>query len=289
MKKNPPVIAAGAHNGLSAILVERSGFDAVWASSFEISTAHGLPDANILTMSEMLSCITNINNSVKIPVIADCDSGYGNAISVIRMIQEYEQVGIAGVCIEDNIFPKQCSLYPGGKRELICIDEHAGKIRAAKESQRDPDFVVIARTEALIAGYGMDEALKRAHTYADAGADAILIHSKARNGDEVKKFANKWDRDIPLVAVPTTYNKISVTELQLMGFSIIILANYAIRAAIKAMVQVLDKLKLKERGADVETEVSSLDDVFDLVNISRLREYEKNYLSAYYYPKVCVA
>src|SRR5688572_3422854 len=159
MARPGPIVIIGAHNGISAKIGEEAGFDGLWASGFEISASYAVPDANILTMAESLSAAKMMNDAVKIPVVADCDNGFGNAINVIRCVEEYERTGIAGMCIEDNIFPKRCSFYAGVKRELPPVEEHAGKIRAAKAVQRDRDFVVIARTEALIAGWGMEEAL----------------------------------------------------------------------------------------------------------------------------------
>jgi len=137
--------------------------------------------------------------------VADCDNGYGNAINVMRTVGEFERAGAAGVCIEDNDFPKRCSFYAGVKRDLVPVDEHARKIEAATAARRDPAFAVIARTEALIAGLGVDEALGRARAYAAAGADAVLVHSKARDFGELAAFAAAWDGRVPLVAVPTTY------------------------------------------------------------------------------------
>src|SRR3990167_2649609 len=179
LRKKGPILLGGAHDALSAKLIEEAGFDAVWASSFGVSASTKcLPDANVLTMTEMLEAVKGMNEAVTIPVIADCDNGYGNAINVIRMVKEYERAGIAGISIEDNPFPKKCSLYPGERQELVDKDEMAGRIAAAKSTQVSPAFFVIARTEALIAGLGMEEALGRAAAYEAAGADAILIHSR---------------------------------------------------------------------------------------------------------------
>src|SRR5438067_1193842 len=178
-----PLLVAGAHNPLSARLVEEAGFDAIWASGFEISASQGVPDANILTFTENLEIARGIARAVGIPVIADCDSGFGNAVNVVRTVREYEDAGVAAICLEDNVFPKRCSFYSGSRRELASVEEHAGKIRAAKAAQRDGDTFIIARTEALIAGWGQAEALRRARLYADAGADGILIHSKAKSLD----------------------------------------------------------------------------------------------------------
>jgi phosphoenolpyruvate phosphomutase len=225
-----PIVIVGAHNGLSAKLAERAGFEGIWASGFEISAAHGIPDANILTMADNLEVARQMVAAVNLPIVADCDNGYGNAINVIHMVRHYEAAGIAAVCIEDNVFPKRCSFYAGVERELATVEEHAGKIRAAKEAQRSRDFAVIARTEALIAGWGMEEALTRARAYADAGADMILIHSKAKGPEEIIAFAKAWDRNAPLVCVPTTYKTASVKMLHEAGFKMIIFANQGFEA-----------------------------------------------------------
>jgi phosphoenolpyruvate phosphomutase len=272
------VVLAGAHNGLSARLVEQAGFDAVWASGFEISASHAVPDANILTMAENLAVAKNINDSVAIPVVADCDNGYGNAINVMRLVEEYEKAGIAAVCIEDNVFPKRCSFYAGVKRELETIDEFAGKIRAAKRTQQHPDFVVIARTEALIAGWGMEEALKRGRAYAEAGADLVLIHSKSNSPREVMDFAAAWTLNTPLVAVPTTYHTTNVSELAAAGFKVVIFANQALRASIKAMRETLGVLRQAQQGAAVEGMIASLEEVYRLMGVDKLQADEAQYL-----------
>lgn len=176
-KKDGVIQIVGAHDGLSAKLVERNGFDGVWASGFEISTSYGVPDANILTMSQFLERACEMNDAVAIPVIADCDTGFGNSNNVIYLVKKYESAGIAAITIEDKKFPKVNSYIPG-RQELAPVAEFVGKILAAKNAQRTKDFMVIARVEALIAGVGEKEALKRASAYANAGADAIFIHSK---------------------------------------------------------------------------------------------------------------
>jgi len=275
-----PILVAGAHDGLSAKLIERAGFDAVWASGFGISAVRALPAANILTMSETLIAAREMDEACNIPVIADCDNGFGNAINVMRTAEQYSKVGIAGICLEDNIFPKRCSFYAGVQRELVPAEEHAQKIRAARSSAVNDEFVVIARTEALIAGWGMAEALERARAYADAGADAILIHSKEKSFDEIREFTRQWDRDVPLVSVPTTYAQTTVDELFAHKFRLIIFANQAIRASIRAMREVLATIKEKGFAASADDSIVTLPEVYDLVGVSELRESEKSYLTA---------
>jgi phosphoenolpyruvate phosphomutase len=273
-----PLLVIGAHNGLTARLGEDAGFDAIWASGFEISGSHAVPDANILTMADNLTVARNMNDSVSVPIIADCDNGYGNAINVMRMVEAYEKAGIAAVCIEDNVFPKRCSFYADVKRELESIEEFAGKIRAAKRTQKDPDFVVIARTEALIAGWGMEEALKRGRAYADAGADLVLIHSKAKTPDEIIAFAKAWDRETPLVAVPTTYNTISAPELAEAGYKAVIFANHGLRAAIKNTQHTLAKLRETLRLSTIEEDIVPMKEVYRLMGVDDLQANEKEYL-----------
>jgi phosphoenolpyruvate phosphomutase len=278
LRRPGPALVLGAHDALSAKLAEETGFDAVWASGFGISAVNALPDANILTMSETLDAVRRMSDAVRIPVIADCDNGFGNAINVMRTVSEYERAGVAGLCIEDNIFPKRCSFYAGVRRELVPTDEHARKIQAAKAAQRDPDFVVIARTEAFIAGWGTQEALDRARAYADAGADAVLVHSKLSTFDELREFTNAWDGRCPLVAVPTTYAGMTANDLAAAGFKLVIFANQALRAAVKAMRQALTTLKQEGRPAAVDDRIATLPEIYELVGVSDLQANEQKFL-----------
>jgi len=266
----------GAHNALSAKLVEKSGFDAVWASGLEISTSYALPDANILTMTDFFNVASSMNEAVNIPVIADCDTGYGNSNNVIHLVKKYEAAEIAAVCIEDKLFPKVNSFIPG-RQELASIAEFIGKILAAKNAQNDPDFLVIARVEALIAGWGMEEALKRAHAYIDAGADAILIHSKSQTPDEIFEFVDKWNNRAPLVVIPTKYYNVTVKELQEKQVSMVIYANHGIRASIRAMSEVFSSVYNSGNTAAVEDKIATLDEVFELQGMPQMKESELKY------------
>src|SRR5437868_15357350 len=125
-----PIVIAGAHDGLGARLVEEAGFNGVWASGFEISASYGVPDASILTMTETLDAARTMADAAGIPVVADCDTGFGNAINAIRTVEAFEAAGCAGLCIEDNIYPKRCSFYPGVKRQLADVEEQTLKIKA---------------------------------------------------------------------------------------------------------------------------------------------------------------
>lgn len=277
LKQDGPILLAGAHSGLSARLVQEAGFDGIWASGFEISAAHGIPDANILTMSDTLATAAQMARVTNIPIIADCDNGFGNAINVIHTVREYERAGIAGMCFEDNLFPKRCSFYSGVKRELATPEEHAGKVRAAIDARSSEDFLVIARTEAFIAGWGLEEALKRAHAYAQAGADMILIHSKASTDEELRAFVERWDRPTPLVSVPTIYKQCSADDLYKLGYKMVIFANHALRSSVKMMRDTLATLKNQQFCASVDDKVVPLTDIYELVGVPEMRAQEKKY------------
>ena len=274
LKSGPIVRVMGAHNGLGAKLIERTGFDAVWSSGLEISTAHGLPDANILTMTETLEAACGIHEATALPVVCDCDTGYGNAANVKHMVRKYEAAGLAAVVVEDKHFPKVNSFVPG-RQELVSIPEFCGKLQAAKETQRTPDFMVFARVEALIAGFGMEEALRRARAYVDAGADGIVIHSKSSSPDEILQFAKAWDREAPLVAIPTTYFRITAEELEKAGFRMVIYANQGLRASIRAMESVFQAIREQGSTAAIEDRIAPMKEVFELQGMKDMKADEE--------------
>jgi len=274
------VLAAGAHDALSAKLAEEAGFDAIWASGFGISAVQAVPDANILTLTETLEAVRRVCDAVSVPVVADCDNGYGNAINVMRTSSEFERAGAAGICIEDNEFPKRCSFYAGVRRDLVPAEEHARKIEAACSARHRRDFAVIARTEALIAGLGLEEALRRARAYAEAGADAVLVHSKEPDFGELRRFGELWALDVPLVAVPTTYPDVGLDELSAAGFRMAIFANQPLRAAIVAMRDALRTLRETGRASSVDDRIVPLEEVYRLVGVPELKANEQRFLFA---------
>lgn len=267
----------GAHNGVGARLAEKHGFDGVWASGLEVSTSHALPDANILTMTEYLAAAEEMNDACGLPVVADCDTGYGNSNNVMHMVRKYEAAGIAAVCIEDKKFPKVNSYVPG-RQELAPVGEFVGKIMAAKGAQRSSDFVVVARVEALIAGWGQDEALRRADAYAAAGADMILMHSKADSDSEVREFLSRWKARLPVVIVPTTYPDIDLSDLAGLGVKVVIYANHGLRASIRAMDDVFSRIASEDGIAGLtEEDIVPMSTVFGLQGMTEMREAEKEY------------
>ncbi len=269
------VRVGGAFDAMSAKLVEMHGFDAVWAGSFAISATHALPDASIMTMTEFLHVTTSMVDACNIPVIADCDTGFGGPTNVSHMVKKYENAGVAAISIEDKIFPKQNSLLEDGKQELLSEKEFVAKIIAAKDARRNSDFMIIARTEALIAGFGMNEAIQRARAYEKAGADAILIHSKKNNPDEVFEFADTWGGKLPLVIVPTSYPTIRLNELKSHKIKIIIYANQTLRAAHAAMNRVLEQISNSESLSEIKEEISSMEDIFHLQKMYELKKQEE--------------
>jgi phosphoenolpyruvate phosphomutase len=278
--QRPGIIkTVGAHDALSAKLIQLAGFDAIWASGFAISASlKCIPDASFITSSEQLEVERNMAEAITIPIIADVDTGYGNALNVMRTVNEQERAGVAAICIEDNVYPKRCSFYAGVRRELIPVEEHCGKIRAAKAAQTVPDFVVIARTEALIAGWGQEEALTRAEAYAQAGADAVLIHSKSPTFDELKAVAKAWSGRVPLVVVPTIFDGVTAAELEDSGFKIVIYANQMVRASIRAMRDALDVIKKDTRPGSVNDRIVKLKEVYEIVGVPQMEEDERRFL-----------
>jgi phosphoenolpyruvate phosphomutase len=265
-----PVVAVGAHDAMSARLIGHYDFDAVWVSGFGVSAmAYGLPDLNLVTMSETLAVTRSIESVTDLPVVVDCDNGFGGFSNVVRTAVEFDRAGVAAVCIEDNLFPKRNSLYQGqSKRELIPTREQARRLKAAVEGKDSEAFMVIARVEALIAKHGVEAAMERATAYAEAGADAILIHSKDKTLTEITEFLDAWHAagiDKPLVAVPTLFPDFTADELHDKGFSMVILANQPMRAAVKAMEETLDILEKQRKPAAADPTIASVDHVFDLV------------------------
>ena len=274
---NQPIVkVCGAYDAMSAKLVELSGFDAVWAGSFAISAINNVPDASILTMTEFFTAASNMANACEIPVIADCDTGYGDATNVRYMVKKYESAGIAGICIEDKTFPKQNSLLQGGNNQLLSEKDFAAKILAANEAKQNKAFTIIARIEALISGMGIKHALKRAYAYEKAGADLILIHSKKITPEEIFEFSDSWKGSAPLVVIPTTYYSVNVDELIEHKIKMVIYANQTLRAAHFALSKLLKQMKNANNMSQLQNQMSSMDDIFKLQEMHDMKSQEKS-------------
>jgi phosphoenolpyruvate phosphomutase len=273
--KNPLLKVGGAFDAMSAKLVETCGFDAIWAGSFAISATHALPDASILTMTEFLNVASNMEEACNIPIIADCDTGFGGPSNVSHMIKKYEKAGIAAVCIEDKTFPKQNSFLENGKQELLPEKEFVSKIIAGKEAKDNPNFMLIARTEALISGMGMKEAIKRANAYEKAGADAILIHSKHDSPEEVFEFSESWGGTLPLVVVPTSFPTVKLDELISHKIKMIIYANQTLRATHAIISKVLQQLKNSASINDISVDMTTMQEIFQLQETYNIKKQEE--------------
>ena len=265
----------GAFDAMSAKLVENSGFDAIWAGSFGISATHALPDASILTMTEFLNVASNMEDACDIPIIADCDTGFGGPSNVTRMVKKYEKTGVAAVCIEDKTFPKQNSFLENSKQELLPEKEFVAKIIAAKEAKENSNFMIIGRTEALISGLGMKEAVKRANAYEKAGADAILIHSKQDSPEEIFEFSESWGGTLPLVVVPTSFPTVKIDELISHKIKMVIYANQTLRATHAIISKVLEQLKNSASINDLSIDMTSMQEIFQLQETYNIKKQEE--------------
>jgi phosphonopyruvate hydrolase len=265
-----------AHNALSAKLAAEAGFDAIWGSGFELSAARAVPDASILSWETHLAAMRAMVEVQPAPVVADIDTGSGNAVSVAYLVPRYAAAGVAAVVMEDKTFPKDSSLRVGGRQDLVPIAEFQGKIEAAR-IEGGP--LVIARTEALIAGLGQEEALRRGCAYAEAGADAVLIHSKQKTQDEILAFCRAWPGQVPLVLVPTAYPQLSFAEVAALGkVGLVICGNHAIRAAVAAMRETFARILAEGGIAGVEGQIASVQDIFALQGDDHMRAIETRFL-----------
>ncbi|QOL13991.1 phosphoenolpyruvate mutase [Dickeya dianthicola] len=254
-----------SHNALSAKIAERAGFSGLWASGLTISAALGLSDRNEASWTQVLDVVEFMTDHVDVPILLDGDTGFGNYHNVIRLVKKLCQKHVSGVCIEDKIFPKMNS-FLGERQKLADIDDFCSKIKAAKDTQFDDDFVIVARTEALISSLGMAEALKRAEHYRQAGADAILIHSKRDSADEVLAFAAEWANRSPLVIVPTKYYSTPTDVFRQAKISTIIWANHSLRSSIVAMREITRHIFENQSINLIEQGIATLEDVFALTN-----------------------
>jgi len=272
-----PAVLLEAHDALSARIIERCGLSAIWASSLTMSAVWGTRDANELTWTQVADALEHMADVTSIPILADGDSGHGDFNTVRRFVRRLSARGIAGVCFEDQRFPKFNSLH-GDDHELAPIPEFCGKIRAAKDAQVGDDFVVVARVEALIAGLGMSEALRRAEAYHDAGADALLIHSRRPDPSEVLQFAREWSGRSPLLIVPTTYSGTPISEYVGTGISGVIWANHTLRAAITGMTALCTAVARHGSPLTSEPCIAPVKEIFELTDLAELVEARSRYI-----------
>ena len=277
-----------AHNGLSARIVREAGFRGIWASGLSISAQFGVRDNNEASWTQVVDMLEFMADASDLPILLDGDTGYGNFNNLRRLVRKLEQRGIAGVCIEDKLFPKTNSFLQSERQPLADVAEFAGKIAAGKDTQSDPDFCIVARVEALIAGWGMDEALRRAEAYRRAGADAILIHSKLSKADEIVTFAREWARRCPLLIVPTRYYSTPTQVFRETGISVVIWANHMVRAAASAMQSVAQEIRSSQTLVNIEDRIVSVKEIFRLQDADEYAAAERLYLSAGDAPRAAI-
>jgi 2-methylisocitrate lyase-like PEP mutase family enzyme len=282
LRSGTPLVVPGCYNALSAKVLAHVGFPALYMTGYGTSLSLlGMPDAGLATMTEMHLNARYIANAVPVPVIADADNGYGNAINVIRTVREYVQTGVAGIHIEDQVMPKRCGHVAG--RRVIPLEEAVGKYRAAAQARdaTDADFVLIARTDARGAHGGtLDEAIRRANAYLQAGADMAFVEGPT-SLDEVRRICRE-------VKGPIFYNqtgvspRLSLPEMQDLGIAIVILPGAAMRATIKAVYDL--GVALRDQGPLAESEFNDsfkghpLADVHTFAGFDQIREWEEAYL-----------
>jgi phosphoenolpyruvate phosphomutase len=267
-----------AHNGLSAKIVEEAGFRGIWASGLSISASLGVRDNNEASWTQVLDVLEFMSDATSIPILLDGDTGYGNFNNARRLVKKLEQRNIAGVCIEDKLFPKTNSFINGDAQTLAEIEEFSGKIQAMKDTQSDDDFIVVARVEAFIAGWGLQETLRRAEAYRQAGVDAVLIHSKRSDAKEIESFMKEWGGRLPVVIVPTKYYSTPTQKFHELGISTVIWANHNLRASVDAMKRISRTIFQTESIVDVESSVATVEEIFLLQNADELQRAEERYL-----------
>lgn len=270
-----------AHNGISAKIAQEAGFKGIWGSGLSISASLGVRDNNEASWTQVLEVCEYMSDATTIPILLDGDTGYGNFNNMRRLVSKLESRGIAGVCIEDKIFPKTNSFLRTEAQPLADIEEFCGKIKAGQDTKLDDDFNIIARVEALIAGWGLAEAVKRADAYRKAGANGILMHSKISNASEILAFMKEWgerNKECPVVIVPTKYYSTPTDVFREAGVSVCIWANHQMRAAITSMQNVTKQIYTDQSLINVEDKVASVKEIFRLQNDHELESAEKLYL-----------
>jgi phosphoenolpyruvate phosphomutase len=267
-----------AHNGISARIGEEAGFKGLWASGLSVAAQFGVRDSNEASWTQVLEMVEFMAEATHIPIMLDGDTGYGNFNNMRRLVRKLEQRDVAAVCIEDKLFPKTNSFIAGERQQLADIDEFCGKIKAGKDAQSDDDFCVVARVEALIAGWGMEEAVRRAEAYHAAGADGILIHSAMTTSDEILEFMDRWESRSPVVIVPTRYYATPTDVYRDAGVSMVIWANHMLRSAVKAMQETAEHLFTHENLLALEDRIAPVGEIFRLQGAAELEAAEQRYL-----------
>jgi methylisocitrate lyase len=270
------LLAPGACDGLSARLVEEAGFEAVYLSGGSVARSTGVPDLGLMTMSEVIERARQVVSAVKIPVIADADTGYGNALNVVRTVREFERAGVAAIHIEDQVTPKRCGHLEG--KEVIPLEEMLNKLRAALEARTDNDFAIIARTDAR-AVHGLDDAIQRGKAFARLGADVVFIEAP-ESEKELETIARSI-REVPLMVNMFKGGKtplLPASQLEQMGYRIAIFPSDTQRAAIYAMKEALAVLKRDGSTAAIDDRLTTFKERDRIVGLGEWEKLEERYL-----------
>ncbi len=274
---NGILIMPGGYDAMSARLIEETGFQAMLATGAGISNSQlGIADVGLTTMTEVVQQVTKMADVTKIPILADMDTGYGNALNVIRTVREFERSGAAGIQIEDQVAPKKCGHFSG--KGVISKQEMVHKIKAIVDTRQDPDLVIVARTDAR-AIHGLDDALDRAHAYAEAGADVIFVEAP-QSAEELERIPKE------LKGIPQMANMVeggltplfSAHELEQMGYKIMICANTALRAAVKGIQSVLEILYKEGSQANLQHLICTWEVRQQLFKLHEIKQLEDKYL-----------
>ncbi|HEY1794420.1 MAG TPA: phosphoenolpyruvate mutase [Opitutaceae bacterium] len=268
-----------AHDGLSAKVAGEAGFPAVWASGLAISASLGVRDNNEASWTQVLEVAEFMADATSVPILVDGDTGFGNFNNLRRVVRKLGERGLAGICIEDKVFPKTNSFLRGERQPLADIAEFCGKIKAGKDAQTDPDFVLVARTEAFIAGHGLEGALLRAEAYREAGADAVIVHSARSRPDEVIAFLEAWGNRHPVILIPTKYHATPTEVFARHKVAALIWANHLLRASLSAMQAAAARIARERSVTGVEETIAPLKEVFRLQGDDELCEAESRYLA----------
>lgn len=269
------LMAAGVFGPMPAKLAEQAGFEAVYMAGGGTALARlGVADVGLITMTEMVDNAAAIVRSVNVPVIADADTGFGNQINVQRTVREYERAGVAGIHIEDQVFPKKCGQFEG--KSLVPAEEAIQKIRAAVDARSDPDFVIVARCDALSVG-GMDEVVRRGKAYLEAGADMLFIESP-RSMQEIAAIPRRLPAaHLFNMSASGKTPVLSVDEVTRLGYKLMILPNFATLAAIKAMSEVFVEIKRTGTVAGILDRCATFKDFVALGGLQEIQEIERRF------------
>jgi phosphoenolpyruvate phosphomutase len=255
-------VGVGVHDALTARLVERAGFGLLWLGSLEVCSRFGIPDRNLLTPTEMASVIREVRAVTNLPVYVDADNGYGSDFCATRAVRDFEAAGAYAICVEDNAFPKRNSLVVGEARELVPCDEFV--VRLSKMTESRKGLRVIARTEALVAGFGIDEAVRRLRAYAQAGADGLFVQVNSSCRDQLFPVLEQVRNLLPVILAPTALPEVPLEEFSRLGVSTVFFANVVVRRLMTALSGTLSDLRRSCRLADVEDTIAPVGEVLRL-------------------------